>query len=139
MTLESILIIVLVILIVLFIAIRFRRKPEKSYRSPASIIPEVQQKLNNRENTVSVIKYVREETGLGLVEAKKFVDTQIDSCSGTYLDETELMTVVEEKLNSGESHIEIIKYVREKTGFGLKDAKDYVDGVKEEVTQFNKQ
>lgn len=134
-----IILLILIVVIILFIALRFRNKTEKSYRPPGSIILEVQQKLSNGENTVSVIKYVREETGLGLEEAKKFVDEHSSGQSGAYLDETELMTDVEEMLNNGVSDIEIIKYVREKTGFGLKDAKDYVDGVKEEFNQFNKQ
>lgn len=35
---------------------------------------EVKEMLEQGENDVKVIKYVREKTGLGLVEAKEFVD-----------------------------------------------------------------
>ncbi|MFD2829757.1 ribosomal protein L7/L12 [Corticicoccus populi] len=128
MTLEFILILLVIIMIISFILAKIKKRPKQDFRSVDSVLPEVRERLNSDEDSVKIIKYVREETGLGLIDAKALVDRE--KGDGTRMDDKELADSVDAMLLEGESEIKIIKHVRTETGLGLKDAKDYVDEVK---------
>ena len=84
------------------------------------------------EKKIEVIKEVRALTGLGLKEAKDFVETLPATGSATLparaqhpagdLGEVQALALAGNK-------IEAIKRYRELTGVGLKEAKDYVDSI----------
>jgi len=84
--------------------------------------------------TIEAIKRVRERTGMGLKEAKDYVDALErgeSPASGAQADSTsfesgDLDDEVRALLSAGRK-IEAIKRVRERTGLGLKEAKDYVE------------
>jgi len=85
-------------------------------------------------NTIAAIKRVRELTGLGLKEAKDYVESwqragaapalpsAIATRPATSLDEVRRLAFQGQK-------IQAIKVYRELTGAGLKEAKDYVDAL----------
>lgn len=100
-------------------------------KSPEEILPEVQQRLKSGEDKIKLIKFVRIETGLGLKEAKDLVEGNFKMDSPA--SDADLHQKVKEMLQSGAGPIKATKYVREQTGLGLKEAKDFVDHVKEET------
>lgn len=91
-----------------------------------------------RKNKIEAIKLVREQTGLGLKEAKDYVDAlergqsvpplPTQSMPKPKLDQHELHRQVHGLLQANQK-IDAIKLVREQTGLGLKEAKDYVDAL----------
>ncbi len=89
-------------------------------------------------NKIEAVKLVRERTSLGLKEAKDLVDNidggalpSVPAISSTTFGNEHLdnENYVEEarKLVAAGRKIEAIKLVRERTGLGLKEAKDYVE------------
>lgn len=135
MSTEIILIVIIVLAVIYLLTLRSRNKlhdrQEKELKSPEEILPEIQQRLEAGEDKIKLIKLVRIETGLGLKDAKDFVE-------GNYkmnpsVSDTELQEKVQEMLQSGIGKIKATKYVREQTGFGLKEAKDFVDNVEKEA------
>jgi ribosomal protein L7/L12 len=92
-----------------------------------------------RGNKIEAIKRVRELTGLGLKEAKDFVEAMPPDGDSTLpvappvapqahsIGEAELAEV--RALLARDNKIEAIKRVRELTGLGLKEAKDFVDAL----------
>ena len=87
-----------------------------------------------RPNKIMAIKVVRERTGMGLREAKAYVDAL---GAGAFRDDAharpgasaydEADGVIRGLRDAHGSKIEAIKRVREMTGLGLKEAKDFVD------------
>ena len=89
---------------------------------------------------IHAIKRVRELTGLGLKEAKDYVDaleagarpeappTMIGLAEPPALDMAAVDAEARELLARGNT-IQAIKLVRQRTGLGLKEAKDYVEGL----------
>ncbi|HMO58602.1 MAG TPA: ribosomal protein L7/L12 [Roseiflexaceae bacterium] len=96
--------------------------PHRGTEPPADVAT-----LLARGNKIGAIKLVREQTGLGLKEAKEYVEVlergqtppPITIAGGT-------ADTVESLLARG-NKIGAIKLVREQTGLGLKEAKEYVD------------
>lgn len=97
-------------------------------------------KLAAEGNKIEAIKAVREHTGLGLKEAKDYVDAIPNVVplanfgqgapppdAGPMDDETVRAAAL--ALVAHGKKIEAIKFVRERTGLGLKEAKDYVDAL----------
>lgn len=95
-------------------------------------------KLAAEGNKIEAIKAVREHTGLGLKEAKDYVEAipnvvplanfvqpaaVVEPADGDALRQEAMALVAQNKA------IEAIKLVRERTGLGLKEAKDYVDAL----------
>ncbi len=88
----------------------------------------------SRPNKIMAIKIVRERTGMGLREAKAYVDAL---GAGTFRDDTyarpgasvydEAEGVIRGLRDVRGSKIEAIRRVRELTDLGLKEAKDFVD------------
>lgn len=91
--------------------------------------------LLEQGNKIAAIKRVRELTGVGLREAKDYVDTRIMSHS---LPEQHVRVTSRENLSSDSelqtllargNKLAAIKRVRELTGMGLREAKEYVDSL----------
>ncbi|GEN86877.1 ribosomal protein L7/L12 [Oceanobacillus sp. FSL W8-0428] len=129
MSTEVILIAVIILGGIYLLSLRIRNKhvdgQEKELKTPEEILPEVQQRLESGEDKIKLIKFVRVETGLGLKEAKDLVEGNFKM--NTADSDTELQQKVKEMLQSGSGPIKATKYVREQTGWGLKEAKDFVD------------
>ena len=94
-------------------------------------------KLVREGNKIDAIKLLREASGMGLKEAKDFIEKDASP--------TALAAVVRNAPRSGAAGIgsaevrqlvaqgkiiEAIKLLREQTGLGLKDAKDLVEGMR---------
>lgn len=87
--------------------------------------------------TISAIKRVRELTGLGLKEAKDYVDAlqrggalpalPATTASGAATASAPQLEQEARALMARGQKIDAIKRVRERTGWGLKEAKDYVE------------
>ena len=111
--------------------------PGSQYHSAADI-PDAERAairaLIDGGNKIAAIKRVRELTGLGLKEAKDYVEgwqqtgaapdltLSIDAPPAADLQEIHRLTLQGQK-------IQAIKLYRELTGVGLKEAKDYVDAL----------
>ncbi|MCK9606639.1 MAG: ribosomal protein L7/L12 [Methylomonas sp.] len=83
----------------------------------------------NAGNLLEAIKQVREETGLGLKEAKEMVDAYLrhgHAASPTGISHTEMPVAAMLALKNG-LLIEAIKHYREHNHCGLKDAKQAVE------------
>jgi ribosomal protein L7/L12 len=86
-------------------------------------------------NKIGAIKLVRERTGLGLKEAKDYVEAleagrappPIPVAEAAAPLATGELDAQVQALLAGGNKIGAIKLVRERTGLGLKEAKDYVD------------
>lgn len=93
---------------------------------PAAAIAELE-----NGNMIEAIKIVREQTGLGLKEARDLVDrfnagqSGVDSVQSIPM-ELQLPSEAISELYAG-NKISAIKYVRECNRIGLKDAKDFVE------------
>lgn len=102
-------------------------------QTAAQLTIEVQQLMAEGKKIVA-IKRVREVTGWGLKKAKRYVESQdgeIHSIADVDISRTpaaDLATQVRYMLAEGKK-IAAIKYVREQTGWGLKEAKDYVESL----------
>jgi ribosomal protein L7/L12 len=85
-------------------------------------------------NKIEAVKLVRERAGLGLKEAKDFVESgthDIAESGDTPAKSSSLQSKLSDddlrQLAASGHKIEAIKLLRERTGLGLKEAKDYVD------------
>jgi ribosomal protein L7/L12 len=95
-----------------------------------------------RGDKIEAIRMVREMTGLGLAEAKNYVEAlpnappmmtvarQMVMASSGVAGVASVRAEAIAMVNRGQT-IEAIKLVRERTGMGLKEAKDYVDSLAE--------
>jgi ribosomal protein L7/L12 len=150
--------IVLAVLVVFVIVIVLRRRQDSSFGrvsldDPAFATPPVRRKsvaissadlaaisaLVASNHKLEAIKRVRELTGLGLKEAKDYVDSlplvalpdlptpaahPVVSANVAAPDMTEVSALL-----AGGNKIAAIKRLRELTGLGLKEAKDYVEAL----------
>lgn len=83
--------------------------------------------------TIEAIKVLRASTGLGLREAKERIDTwepqatpQPEAATSTS-PELEALATETRQVRHTSGEIAAVKHVRERTGWGLADAKRYVD------------
>lgn len=79
---------------------------------------------------IEAVKYVREYTNWGLKEAKDFVDALGNDSSASEVTPVGITAEVRAKVHVLVQQgrvIEAVKQVRAATGWGLKEAKDYVD------------
>ncbi len=106
---------------------------------------EVRHLLKNKQK-INAVKLVRERTGVGLKEAKEYVDavekglrppdlqtsshgdSSYDSMYSYDSTSSDIRGEVQYLLGQGKK-IEAVKFVRERTGMGLKEAKEYVDSL----------
>jgi ribosomal protein L7/L12 len=84
-----------------------------------------------RDRKIEAIKRLREATGAGLIEAKDRIEAW--DAGGPAATTPETSAVLDElavearRVRDSEGPIRAIKLVRERTGWGLADAKAYVD------------
>ena len=76
---------------------------------------------------LEAIKLVREHSGWDLQRAKAYVEQRQDRRSASSLD-PEVMAAAQQ-LMAEHQKIAAIKLIRNHTGWGLKEAKDYVEGL----------
>jgi ribosomal protein L7/L12 len=114
------------------VQVRRVSSPDRELLAPDEEIRE----LLARGNKIQAIKRVREVTGMGLKEAKDYVEAQPHAPPLSQLTPghpAQPLTVdVEQqarRLLIEGGKIAAIKRVRELTGLGLKEAKDYVDSL----------
>jgi len=93
-------------------------------------------------NKIQAIKRVRELTGLGLKEAKDYVDRLPAGSPLAYAAPQPAVSVPDAALEQEvrqllmrSQKIQAVKRVRELTGLGLKESKDYVDDVERRSKQ----
>ena len=92
------------------------------------IDPEVHN-LIRKGKKIKAIKRLRELTGMGLKEAKDYVDNWGEPASPPVgISPETLEFEVRELIRQGRK-VMAVKRVRELTGMGLKEAKDYVDSL----------
>jgi ribosomal protein L7/L12 len=93
--------------------------------------------LKGQGNSIAAIKLVREASGMGLADAKRYVDG-LAGVPGTYTppaaphvpDGAEIAADAEMRaLLARGNKIGAIKRVRELSGWGLKEAKDFVESL----------
>ena len=87
--------------------------------------------LLESSNRIQAISRYREETGVGLAEAKNAVERLAATGSlpeRVPVDDSELFEEVARHLGRGEALL-AIKLVRERTGLGLKESKEVVDRI----------
>jgi ribosomal protein L7/L12 len=80
---------------------------------------------------IEAIKLYREKTGLGLAEAKENIEAMMRGDTpawGTGATSVDVDTAIQNAIRAGQK-IEAIKLYREKTGLGLKEAKDAIDAM----------
>jgi ribosomal protein L7/L12 len=80
---------------------------------------------------IEAIKLYREKTGLGLAQAKENIEAMMRGDTpawGTGATSVDTDTLIQNALRAG-NKIEAIKLYREKTGLGLKEAKDAIDAM----------
>ena len=79
---------------------------------------------------IQAIKELREQTGMGLREAKDYVDA-LETTGEPPVPRTgevsEATVALARELVAGGKKIQAVKVVREDTGWGLKESKDFVD------------
>ena len=87
-----------------------------------------------RRNLIEAIKLLREQTGLGLKEAKELVDhhTQANTPATSGAVPETLPRSAAEALKQG-SKIEAIRLLRQETGIGLKEARSLVEANAEQT------
>lgn len=84
--------------------------------------------LWRHNDKIAAIKRLREETGMGLAEAKHALESQLDVDDGLEppREGAELRAAIETALAGGDK-IVAIKLLKDATGIGLKDAKDRIE------------
>lgn len=110
--------------------------PKPAIDSLALDDDDVLQQLVAQGRTIEAIKLVRRNTSMGLREAKAYVEslTTLSSPAAPDMQHTPLEadSNVEQEVRhllSQRQKIEAIKLVREATGWGLREAKDYVEAL----------
>src|SRR5262245_17299284 len=91
------------------------------------LLPEDVRDALSRGDKIAAIRLLREQTGLGLAEAKAAVEAGLTpSPPATWPESEQLPPEVTAALITG-NKIEAIKLLRQATGLGLKAAKDRLD------------
>jgi ribosomal protein L7/L12 len=128
---------------------RARRRDLTAFRPPAvTFTPDVESRVRDliaRGRKIEAIKVVREHTGLGLKDAKDLVEAMQAGHpvavserpgqapprrSGLVEAVPPATRARATELVARDAMIQAIKLVREETGLGLKDAKDYCDALR---------
>ena len=94
---------------------------------PFPVLDQDLRHLMLQHRKLEAIKLVREHSGWDLQRAKAYVEQRQDRRSASSLD-PEVM-VAAQQLMAEHQKIAAIKLIRNHTGWGLKEAKDYVEGL----------
>jgi ribosomal protein L7/L12 len=112
---------------------------ERSVASPVQLDPAAERELRElvaRGQKIEAIKRVRELTGLGLKEAKDYVESlpltptivAAEPAAEVWHDEREIEREARALLDTGNT-IAAVKRVRELTGWGLRESREYVQSL----------
>lgn len=120
------------IAIVLFAGVSLtRRRRRPAERRP--VTPDLETRLRDLVadgKAIMAIKELRQATGMGLREAKDYVDA-LEATGEPPAPRTgevsEATVALARELVAGGKKIQAVKVVREDTGWGLKQSKDFVD------------
>ncbi|NJM64974.1 MAG: hypothetical protein HC851_04545 [Acaryochloris sp. RU_4_1] len=102
--------------------------------TPITISADLNQQVRQlvtQGRTITAIKLLRQQ-GLGLAEAKRYIDDLIWIDPPTNTSEPQYQLEIEaqvRRLIGQDQRIQAIKYVRQELGYGLKEAKDYVESL----------
>lgn len=100
--------------------------------APRANIDDALQSALRAGNKIEAIKLYREKTGLGLKEAKDAIERMVNGAAPPPLPvraaPVNLDAAIQNAVRAGKK-IEAIKLYREKTGLGLKEAKDAIDAL----------
>ncbi len=99
--------------------------------APAMNVDGAIQNAMRAGNKIEAIKLYKEKTGLGLKEAKENIEAMMRGDTpawGTGATSVDVDTAIQNAIRAGQK-IEAIKLYREKTGLGLKEAKDAIDAM----------
>ncbi len=130
-------VVVLILVVLLVLAAVGRRQVRGQIdATQLSFAPEVIDRVRQRAQTdkIAAIRELRQFTpGLGLAQAKQMVDRMVPRARPVPHDQDreldpETQRQVIELKQAGQT-IQAIKLIREITGWGLAQAKDYVDGI----------
>lgn len=123
-----------------------KRAKSSNAVAPAPIVPTMSLedtrdevvKMIMQDRKIPAIKYVKDNTGVGLAEAKAFVDSVEATCEKIQLQSPEtqsqgfdgvsdeLVKLVKNLLFEGRK-MEAIKIVKDNSNWGLKECKDFVE------------
>ena len=91
-------------------------------------VPPAAQQAARRGNLIEAIRLTREQTGLGLMEAKQAVDAWLAGTTRAPLETGDVAIPLQAALALRHGRlIDAIRHTREATGLGLKDAKEAVE------------
>ena len=91
------------------------------------LIEQIRTRLE-RDEKIQAVKDARDATGMSLKEAKEFVDMVEAESHEDRAASKDMHRQVAQYLQAGQK-IQAVKYVREQTGLGLKEAKEFVDTI----------
>jgi ribosomal protein L7/L12 len=111
------------------VAVRRRRPVHEPARVSSGLTERLRARIAEGQKVLA-IKELRDQTGMGLRDAREFVDaldpaTFTQAAVGTEVDE-ETLARAREFIAAGKP-IQAVKVVREETGWSLKHSKDVVD------------
>lgn len=137
--LQILLIVIIIAGIFYLISLRKRNKfnPSQSRRDPFEVILEASEMLENKENNASplkymrIMKYVRQETGMGFFELKRYVQHSMSPYQK--LEDPEVIQHLKDILQKPESEHKAVKYVQDYSGLNFEKAKDFVDKFKKSL------
>ncbi|MDM8100750.1 hypothetical protein [Oceanobacillus oncorhynchi] len=129
-----IIVIVAGIIYLLFLRKRNKFNPSQSQRDPFEVILEATEMIEDNKNNASplkylrIMKYVRQETGMGFFELKRYVNNSASPY--LKLEDPEVVSHLKDMLENHEDENQAVKYVQDCSGLNFEKAKDYVDKFK---------
>lgn len=129
-----IVIIIAGIVYLLFLRKRNKYNPSQSQRDPFEVILEATEMLENKEDNASplkflrIMKYVRQETGMGFFELKRYMNNTMSPY--LKLEEPEVVEHLKDLLQKPENEHNAVKYVQDYSGLSFEKAKGYIDNFK---------
>ncbi|MFD1416762.1 hypothetical protein [Oceanobacillus jeddahense] len=129
-----IIIIVAGIIYLLFLRKRNKFNPSQSQRDPFEVILEAEEMIEDNRNNASpfkfirIMKYVRQETGMGFFELQRYVK----NTDSPYLklEDPEVVNHLKDMLENNADEHKAVKYVQDRSGLNFEKAKDFVDKFK---------
>ncbi|MCT1903685.1 hypothetical protein [Oceanobacillus sojae] len=136
---QILLVVIILAGIVYLIFLRKRNKfdPSQSRRDPFEVILEASEMFENKENNASpikfmrVMKYVKQETGMGFFELKRYI--QNSTSPYQKLEDPEIVQHLKDMLQKPENEHNAVKYVQDYSGLSFEKSKNYIDKFKKEL------
>lgn len=142
---------VFVLILIRFVYRKEKNPVQRKFQIPGFALndPVIHSKVKEylaAEKKIEAIKYVRESTGIGLIEAKNFVEefpsagltdyhsgSESTYSSRDFSSKKDSISDEIKKLIEGGNKIQAIKLVVENFNIGLKEAKDFVEAIGENL------